>query len=101
MDVAVRNSPDRQRYEALADGAVAGFAEYRGADDLIVFTHTEVDPAHEGQGVGSALVRGALDDARARHLAVLPLCPFVRSWIEHHPDYEDLVYRRPPSKVAD
>ena len=99
--VDVRNAPERERYEALDRGAVAGFAEYRTTGDLIVFTHTEVDPAHEGQGVGSALAQGALDDARARHLAVLPLCPFVKGWIERHPDYQDLVYERPPSRVTD
>ena len=45
----------------------------------------------EGHGVGSRLVQGALDDLRARGLAVVPLCPFVAGFIDRHPEYADLV----------
>ena len=70
---------------------LAGFAEYRPRPHAVVFTHTEVDEAFEGQGIGGALVRGALDDVRSKGLAVVPLCPFVKAWIAKHPEYEDLV----------
>jgi predicted GNAT family acetyltransferase len=83
---------DRRRYEITADGEAAGFAEYILTDDLITFTHTEIDPAFEGRGLGGALVREALDDVRSRGLKVLPLCPFVKGWIQRHRDYADLVY---------
>ena len=56
-----------------------------------MFTHTEIDPAFEGHGVGSALAKAALDDVRAKGLKAVPLCPFIRTWIDRHPDYEDLV----------
>jgi predicted GNAT family acetyltransferase len=56
-----------------------------------VLVHTEVAPSAEGAGVGSRLVRGALDDVRARGLRVAPLCPFVREYIRRHPEYADLV----------
>jgi predicted GNAT family acetyltransferase len=87
----VLDRPERHRFEIVADGAVAGFADYqlRGAE--IMFIHTEVDEAYEGKGLASVLVRHALDAARERGLAVLPLCPFVREWISRHPDYLDLV----------
>ena len=89
----ISNNVDRLRYEALSDGAVAGYAEYQLTDELVVFTHTEVDPAYEGQGIGSALVRFALDDVRREgSRRVLPICPFVLAWIRRHPDYADLVY---------
>ncbi|WP_141015855.1 GNAT family N-acetyltransferase [Nocardioides sambongensis] len=89
----VTHAPERSRYEAHLGGELAGFAEYQLAKDLIVFTHTEVDPAYEGKGVGGALARAALDDVRsAGDRAVMPLCPFIKSWIERHPDYADLVY---------
>ena len=102
MDVQVQDVADAQRYEARADGRVAGFAQYQLTPELIVFTHTEVGDAFEGQGVGSTLVRGALDDVRdRRHLAVLPLCPFVKAWIGRHPEYADLVYGAPASRVSD
>ncbi|GAB3444853.1 GNAT family N-acetyltransferase [Streptomonospora sediminis] len=93
MDLEVTDVPARKRYEARTGGTVAGFAEYQLTDELAVLTHTEVDPGYEGQGVGGELVRGALDDVRRRGLAVLPVCPFVKGWIERHPDYTDLVYQ--------
>ena len=45
--------------------------------------------------------RRALDDVRRRGLHVLPICPFTKSWIERHPDYQDLVFGAPPSRVTD
>ena len=72
---------------------LAGFADYMLTDGLITFTHTEIDPAYEGQGLGSQLVRAALDDVRTTgERTVLPLCPFVKAWIQRHPDYMDLLY---------
>ncbi len=91
-DVRVVDNPDENRFEAYVDGELAGFAEYRRRDgDRIVFSHTEVDDAFEGHGVGSKLAAGALDAARARGLTVTPLCPFIRAFIDRHPDYADLV----------
>ncbi|NYH50647.1 MULTISPECIES: GNAT family N-acetyltransferase [Nocardiopsis] len=95
MTAEVVDARDRRRYEIRDEGEVAGFADYIVTGELITFTHTEIDPAHEGRGLGGTLVRGALDDARSRGLAVLPLCPFVKGWIQRHPDYSDLVYRAP------
>lgn len=92
--VQVTNNPEKQRYEAHLDGELAGFAEYMLTNELITFTHTEVDRKFEGKGVGSALVRGALDDVRAAgERKVLPLCPFVKGWMAKHADYQDLGYR--------
>ncbi|WP_306369827.1 GNAT family N-acetyltransferase [Nocardiopsis sp. CC223A] len=92
MATGVADAPENERYEIRVDGEVAGFAEYILTDGLITFTHTEIDPGREGRGLGGALVRGALDDVRGRGLDVLPLCPFVKGWIQRHPDYADLVY---------
>jgi predicted GNAT family acetyltransferase len=64
-DVEVTNNETEKRYEARLGDELAGSAYYDLADDLIVFTHTEVDDAYEGHGVGSALGRAALDDVRA------------------------------------
>lgn len=91
-DVHVTDNPGASRFEAHVDGELAGFAAYEAADDLIMFTHTKVLDAFEGHGVGSALARGALDAVRADGTRkVLPRCPFIRGWIEKHPDYQDLV----------
>jgi predicted GNAT family acetyltransferase len=90
MPSSVRDNSARSRFELDADGATA-FANYRLADGVITFTHTEVPPALGGRGVGSALVKGALDAVRARGLKVKPLCPFVRGYIERHPEFQDLL----------
>ncbi|WP_432482876.1 GNAT family N-acetyltransferase [Kineococcus esterisolvens] len=95
--VVVRDDPAEHRYEAHVDGELAAIAEYLPTQQFLVFSHTEVLPGHEGRGVGSALVRGALDDVRRRGLRVVPLCPFVAAWIRRHAeDYADLVFTSPP-----
>lgn len=101
-DIVVENKPERHRYEASIDGKVAGYAEYQLTPALIVFTHTEVEPDHEGKGVGSALVRFALEDVRDEgQRKVLPLCPFVKAWISRHPGFFPLVFGPPASNVRD
>ena len=91
MTVVVADDSMASRYEARIDGTLAGISEYELTPDTIVFLHTVVAEEHEGQGVGSAIARYALDDARARGLYVRPLCPFIRGWITQHPEYSDLV----------
>jgi uncharacterized protein len=87
LDVA-----ESSRFEIRVDGRLAGLAQYHMKDPgLIVFTHTEIDDAYEGRGLGSTLIRAALDTARSRGLAVRPDCPFVRAYIGRHSDYLDLV----------
>ena len=89
--MTVSDNPDESRYEIHDGETLAGSIVYRRGEDVVTMVHTEVDPAFEGQGVGSELVRGALDDVRAKGLHVKPLCPFVAAWIRRHPDYADLV----------
>lgn len=98
----IRDNTEAHRFEAHVDGQLAGFAEYMIANKLIIFTHTEVEPEYEGKGVGSALVRAALDAVREDGTRqVMPLCPFVRAWIQRHPDYRPLVFAPKPSTVKD
>jgi predicted GNAT family acetyltransferase len=101
MKAEVIDNVERQRYEIHRDGQTLGFAAYQKANRLIVFTHTEIEPGLEGQGIGSQLVRGALDDVRSQGLPVLPICPFVQEWMSRHPEYLNLDYRRPASRVTD
>lgn len=89
--VTVRDAPGRSRYEAEVDGVLAGVAEYSIAGDRLILQHTEVTPEAGGGGVGGALARGALDDARARGLRVVPRCPFMAAYIRRHPEYQELV----------
>src|SRR3712207_5930509 len=80
----------RNRYEMTVNNATA-FIDYRRNADTIVLVHTEVPPEMEGQGVGSKLVRGALDDARQNGFRVVPHCTFVQKYLERHPEYTDIV----------
>ncbi|SDS40084.1 GNAT family N-acetyltransferase [Microlunatus soli] len=92
MPVTVVDAADQHRYEAHGDeDQLLGFVDYRRDGEVITFTHTEVLPAAEGNGIGSTLARTVLDRARADGLGVVPQCPFIKRWIDRHPDYADLV----------
>lgn len=90
MTDTVRDNPARNRFE-LQTGAGLAIANYRRDDLTITITHTEVPRAVEGRGVGSALVKGMLDEIRQEGRKVVPLCSFVRAYINRHPNYHDLV----------
>ena len=90
----MRDAPEAERFEIRDGDRLLGIAAYQLRGDEIRFTHTEVNPDAGENGLGSRLVRAALDDVRGRGLRVVPLCPFVRGWIERHPDYADLVADR-------
>ena len=90
-EVQTSKNEAENRYEAWVDGELAGAAYYELDEKRIVFTHTEVDDRFEGHGVGSTLARFALDDVRADGTRrVVPRCPFIKGWIDKHPDYADL-----------
>jgi predicted GNAT family acetyltransferase len=86
-----RDDPEAGRLEILVGGRRAGYAAYRRRPGAIAFTHTEIEPEFEGKGLGGKLIREALSRARAEGMSVLPFCPFVREYIERHPDQLDLV----------
>ena len=90
-ETVVTDNPAESRYEVHVGGALAGFVLYHLRGQQINLIHTEVDPEFQGAGVAARLARYSLDDARKRHLAVLPSCPYIRSWIRKHPEYLDLV----------
>ena len=86
----VEHNPAAGRFEAAVDGQLAQ-AQYRRVGERILFTHTEVPEQLEGRGIASKLAKTALDYSRAEGLTVVPLCPFIASYIERHPEYADLV----------
>ena len=94
--VRVVDNPAEHRFEARLDGRVVAFSEYRLVADRIIFLHTETDAAVEGRGIGSTLVKGALDEVRGRGLRVTSKCPFVSAWLERHPEYGE-----PDARSAD
>jgi predicted GNAT family acetyltransferase len=91
MEPTVQDVPEASRFEIRDGERVLGYAAYERRGDTVVFTHTEVDPDAGQSGLGSTLVRAALDEIRDRGGSVVPLCPFVHGWIDRHPEYADLV----------
>lgn len=88
----VSDNPAQQRYELRSGESVLGTASYRiESGDTVVFTHTVVDPQQEGQGYGSELARGALDDVRRRDRKVVASCEFIARYIDGHPEYRGLL----------
>ncbi len=83
-DTTVTRDDDASRYELHVDGTLAGFAEYDLRPGTIRFIHTEVDPAFQGQGLAAILAKGALTDAVASGLAIVPLCPYIAKYLTTH-----------------
>lgn len=87
----VRDYPERHRFEIdLGDGLFA-IAEYTLPEGKIMFTHTKVPASHEGQGLGTALIKAGLDAARERGLKVIPICPFFAAYMQKHAEVQDLL----------
>ncbi len=86
MHIDVTDHPARSRYEARLDGELVGHADYRIDGGRVTITHTEVDPAQGGRGIGSELVRRVLLDVASRELELVPQCPFVADYLRRHPD---------------
>ena len=86
-DYTVINNTAQHRFEIHVDGHIA-FEDYALFDGGIAYLHTEVPPELAGRGIASFLIRSILDDAAAKGLKVKPVCPFVRAYIEKHPQYQ-------------
>jgi len=86
----VRND-ERSRYEVLVDGRVVGHSDFHVEGTHVVFVHTEIDPDYRGQDLAARLVVTGLDEARRNGHTVVPICPYVRSYIQDHPEYADLL----------
>lgn len=96
-EVNVEHNASQRRYEVRLGDARA-VLDYDRSGDQITFLHTEVPAALEGRGIGGALARTALDEARSQGLTVVPRCPFVRGYIDRHPEYESLVAPAAPPR---
>ena len=91
MTLTIRDDEGAHRYEAREADELAGFIDYVVRGDRIALIHTETLGSHKRHGVGERLVRFALDDARRRSLRVIPVCPYVRAFVERHPEMQDVV----------
>lgn len=90
MTTPIRDNAARSRFELEADGVTA-FMNYQLSGKVISLDHTETPVAARGRGLASRLTQGVLDEARGRGLKIVPRCPFVRAFVERHPEYQDLM----------
>lgn len=90
MTAVVKDNPAEERFEVHDGDQLAGLLYYEPRGEALALIHTEIDPAFSGRGLGSVLVRRTLEQLRERGVRIIPLCPFVRSWMEKHPEYDDL-----------
>lgn len=97
MGPTIIDAEAAQRYEARDEGELAGYIDYVVKRGRIALVHTEVLHAHQGQGLAGQLARFALDDARRRGLRVIPSCPYVRAYVERHPETHDIVVGMTPA----
>jgi predicted GNAT family acetyltransferase len=91
MNTEVIHNEDLQRYEILLESEKVGHADYKVDGDVLVFDHTEVDPAQQGKNLAGILMREALDDVRERGLKMRPVCSYVVKFVERFDEYADLV----------
>ena len=87
---AVRHNADHHRFELDTSAGIA-IAEYRLADGVMTFFHTEVPVTLRGRGIGARVVQGALEEARRAGVKVVPTCWFVREFIDRNPQFADLL----------
>jgi predicted GNAT family acetyltransferase len=93
-ELVVKDNTVEDRFELFVDDMPAGFVAYEMQGQNYVLTHTEIDPDFEGRGMGSALTSRTLEMIRAQGRTVVPVCPFVQSFLQGHPQYLDLVSAR-------
>lgn len=94
--VTVTDNPGESRFEVRADGILAGFAAYETADEtdpgVVIFVHTEVFEEYEGRGLAGQLAAAALGMVRDAGHKIVPMCPYIRSYVRKHaPEYDDLL----------
>jgi predicted GNAT family acetyltransferase len=89
----ITHDADHSRFTAQTQFGEAAL-EYMRDKHRMIFTHTGVPSDAEGQGIGAALAKAGLDYARSEGLTIRPMCPFVASYVQRHPEYEDLVAER-------
>jgi predicted GNAT family acetyltransferase len=90
-ETVIRDNTVEDRFELFVNGMPAGVLAYRIQGEKYALTHTEIDPEFEGRGMGSKLISGTLDQIRAAGHTILPICPFVLSFLQRHDDYLDVV----------
>lgn len=97
--VEIRDDPEESAYVINVNGERAGKAVYHMRGGRHLFVHTEIDDHYSGMGLGTRLVKYALDDVRARQGSIVPICPFFAAYLENHPEYSDIIDRELTDRI--
>lgn len=79
------DDPENERF-TLTDSSIGAELTYYLRGDRLVLTHAGVPPQHRNQGIAGLLVQAAVDRAAELGETIVPQCPYVRAWLEDHPD---------------
>lgn len=90
MEVNIKENKEKNRFEAEVENRVA-LIEYKRAEDKMYLTHTEVPKELEGKGVGSSMVKQVLQQIKDENLKLIPLCPFIASYVKRHPEWKEIL----------
>jgi predicted GNAT family acetyltransferase len=101
LELTIADCPDANRYEARLGDVLAGFVDYRLVRTRRILLHTEVPPVFEGRGIGAALARHVLEDARTTGIHVTVKCPFILSYLKRHPEFADVLAPVPTPRQPD
>lgn len=95
IDITLQEANGKGAYVARVAGVSepAEMTFSRTGPALIIVDHTFVPDSMRGKGVGAALAAHVIGEARAKGFKIVPLCPFLQSQVERHPDWSDVVHR--------
>lgn len=100
METSVHRQPDPDRFEISADGTVAGFTQFVDHEGHRIFFHTEIGEEFGGKGLAGTVVRHALEATRREGLRVVAVCPFVKRYVNTHPEWAECVDKATPAMLA-
>ncbi|PVY37337.1 GNAT family N-acetyltransferase [Pontibacter virosus] len=98
MEIEVKDNPARNRFETSVEGYTA-FIDYKLRPGVMTVLHTEVPEAIVGKGIAAAMTRYALEHIAKNKLELVPLCPYMRSYLNKHPEYQYLVRKETSKNV--
>ncbi len=90
MEVEIKENIEKKRFEAEVENSLA-LIEYIRAEDKMYLTHTEVPTELEGKGIASSMAKQVLQQIKDEHLKLVPLCPFIASYIKRHPEWKEIL----------
>ncbi|MBZ7923147.1 N-acetyltransferase [Ensifer adhaerens] len=91
MEIVLEETGSHGRYSTVVEGHTGEMTYSRTSPQLIIVDHTLVPDALRGKGVGQALAKHAIEEARKGGWKIIPLCPFMKAQAMRHPEWQDVI----------